>query len=1708
MGKQETREERNKRYNDFFGISQEELATKKRNQGSTLVPEGDIGYLAQDKIGKSKYDQDFMPGLDFFMEKNTSLAREMAANTIDENRAQLQPASEKWLHGAGRVLSKTGTEFAKGIGYLGGGVGAIFTGDIETMTNNAFVNVFQELEDSAKESLPVYTREAIENGGFWDQVWSPEFWATEGADGLGFLLSAFLTGGTVAGISKSAQIGTKVAQLINKGASIAGKIDEALITGVQTFVESAAETKGMVDELKHYWESRKNEDGTYTAEDGSVLNEKDVKELIGNSAISTLALNSLFLTVPNHIQTKYLFGKGDVPTGLLSKLDNATPEMAKEALSKIVPWRRAGSLAVQKGLKSAGAEAFQELSQFAIEDYENKKGKGVTNQDLISGLAEGFYEGITTIEGQKSMFLGAVLGLGPAAISTYRDRKKEIENTGGLLDLLSKSTAAMKSDITSIYNKNEDGSIKYDSKGRPEINQEKYAEIIDSNIEDLTIGQIYQAGKIQGNTHVAKKAISDMTLRHLYPYLNVEGGMDIWEQYLNAFSETIENDYKALGFKSKEDYTSFMKDIGSAASEAYVNVKEKGPAFYGISKKNAQYDNIDTETLNKELDKFISQVEYQSVRYKVFESQNNRKIEAINEEQSEIEKRFRKENPDSDKVIDGEYLILEALKKNIEKDNKILKENYQKLFDKKEQEKAFNSIVNEISKSKKNQEESSDETSEYGPNEDTRTEDEKFIDSFYDNLRTKGYDVNKGSEAGNDFGKGVVTLKDNNDNIYRVIKQFNKNTNTNDYQILNISNGHRQKFTLDLVKKLGFNSVDNILSKEEFKKWDNSRKIVEKNNRRLETIKEVISRHFENRKSKKTRIDSLKEELDNYRRELEIARELDPNMTIDSLTEDVITLESKKDLVEEEIKILQKDIQELNSTLGLLLETQSELMNAIQNEQEYSFGIKLLSLKEQIENNEFETNVKLVDESIEYNKELEKELLSTYFKINQSLNSLYERLSELSDIDNLFSNINSPTGLANKLKKNHPDLEINGTVIGDINRIQIKKLLKDPEIRRGLIERVRAEKAEIMPLYALTKNEMASVKKELKDVENELKRLLTNKVVATKYNKLKINYETLINKNNFSVEKQKVEELKNLKNNAHVQNLDLKPEEQDDTAIDEHIIKKNNPFSTSSQIWKAKRTSTGKYIVEKDKYGNNVLNDNYQQGARWDSVMADIPLTELDKYGVRFVNSSQLKELGVEPPSDIEGDIYAILHKNNKPYLHENELVFTGVPFTSTMFGEDWTSIDIERVPEYAPYLNKIIDDNNPVTYKGIEYTDVNDLKQRILEVLREEYESFRNKIVEKVNKGEIVKSKLKDISSGIPQYSKDKNNPKNVLDVESIVIPDSSTITKDNNSLMEVQPGRVYVKLKNGQLVRTLNNKILDLPENARKDMLNKIIKFISLAKFVENADFRQEFFFEGKNTKEKIPLIGDNKKAGILDHFINWGISKDKPVGIAIFPIDKNDLTKGYELRFKFNNKSHTININDLFDSTGNVKDYSDPSLMELVDFLENKYLNVNSTLLNKNNQSIKIPKSYNPKTQRITYDKVDSMQDYYMDNQYIYTNIKKQDKELDEIPQFVNRYVTYESNLVPELPEITEKVKAEPVEEKATTKSLKELKKEKTTEFFDNPPPEIYNEDDGSYFKGLMDNFDAKEFNEPESVKEDKEVCKTVKKPGANFKRRKKK
>ena len=1750
MGKVRSREEevlREIKYRDMFDENQTNDATQKRNQGPAptdqLVGENNVGFQQQGNLGTTKFDDKVIPGIDFFEEDDMGAANQLLGDVIAETRAQDQTKGEKALHGVGRMLAKVGTETMKGIGYIGGAIPALIAQDIDLMTNNFWVEQFQELEDASKEAMPVYVRDEVENGSLGRQIWSPEFWATDGADGVGFLLSAILSGGATSAITNSLKIGVGVAKMVGKGAKIANKVDNMLVTGTQTFLESAAETKGMVDGLKSHYEQYKQEDGTYLVPDPTnpegismTLTQEEVDSRIGSAGVETLAMNALFLWGPNALQTKYLFGKGDDMADMLKGVPKGSVKEMQEGLSKVKPWK---AFAVA-GPKSAGAEAFQELSQFAIEKYETKKGKGLSNKNFIEGLADGYIEGLTTIEGHKSMFLGAVLGIGPGAIGGYKKRKAEKKQAGSLLELMNNSSQKFVEGLSSVYQKNEDGSIKLDENKKPLLDK-KVFDLITSQGQDEITSKLYQEAKLNGDVASAKLALADMTIRNIYPYLQTAGGLELWKEHTKEISAIVDNDAIDLGFDSTKEYTEHLEKTALKAKAELRKVKDLGPAFFGINPSKLLETKIDKKAANEKLQQFIGNIEYNAVRLSTLQDNFREELRKTEKERAELEAVIPRDEEGN--ITHRDAMLephIEALNKKAEMLKDIITvqgESYNKLFNKEEQQKAFDAQVKE-------QEEANAETE---ADNIATAENRTFADEFRANLKEKGYTLIKdenGKES--DFATKSVILKDDNGDVYRIDNEWNRNTKTKNYFLNNLKTGEKTPLSVEALKDLGLDKPENVITRDEFAQYQQAKRIVETNRRKLLALNKLIGTHTKSHVNLKYNKKLLVEELAKYSEELNFWNE-NKNFDESDVAKEIVRLKEKIEEINKQIDNLESQKTDLQSSLKALRQLKTELEAHVQNKSgmNFSFSAKIDELENKLLEGDYELDEDALNESIDVIEEWLEPLYVIKEKMQNTVNKLLDALSPENRV--LFEG---------------------------------KDWAKMGEGR--LVDRYN-----LLSTYTVELGKLNAVKKEIKGLQKELNSLNRNKKLLVKYERLGIEIKNLLTRNNITKNKlTKTQTEKTLSRNQDKRGPSSPVEQTSKEGIQESSAKKHTPWSTVTAVFN---------INKKDDDGNFELSKNWEQAARWSKAMSAISLSDLGNNQVRFVNNDQLREItGKTPPVNTVDALYAVLYQNGEVYSDENGVIYTGVAHPETYFKDNFSSIDVNRLPEYKPYRDLPVTKENPAVYNNVEYTSKVELEAQMLKDVAKSYTEWRKDIVDRLSgtnsqqtsevelwntfvdtgkipqskvseiaskiikgetltdkelsmrtsyaeeiesilnhpsiqqsndveivdykgnkysvdflKGEITNLKtnsvlkwgvastvgdavfnlalsqqenntsqqsnsseiysgISDISKGFARRGTEKHKPKNVLTIASLTIPDKNTITKENNVEVDAEAGMVHAVMENGQVERLKNYSIGEM-ETGQDAYINKIIKFMGLFNHMYNQDFKSTFAFKGKGgkpSKSKMPLVSNSGKTGILNQFINWGYYDSSDYSISVHPMFDENGKKSSELEIVINQEGVAIKIplSSLKDKNGNYRLNGDPALTQLTDFLKTKFMNVSKKDLNNPNgmNSFWMPKGWefqkNAKGEKLedlppilTYDKYDSYNDYVLENS-LYSDVQEYDESTDEIPTFVNQYITFDEETTPNLPEYTQEEAPAEVKPKKKSKKARKVDSEFETDFGD--------------------------------------------------------
>lgn len=189
------------RYFESLGLSRSIPEFKMRR--ATALIESPVQEVGTVGLGDSTFDEDI-----------TSLTQlEDLANT----RGELQPWYSQIGAGIGKGVVLAGTTFLDGT--VGTVVGAINMADAaakgnsssEVMAafwNNPFARAMKEVNDWSEEAMPNYMtneeRQNQENGEWYKNIWTANWWGNSFIKNLGFTAGAFATGNLVSGALKNA----------------------------------------------------------------------------------------------------------------------------------------------------------------------------------------------------------------------------------------------------------------------------------------------------------------------------------------------------------------------------------------------------------------------------------------------------------------------------------------------------------------------------------------------------------------------------------------------------------------------------------------------------------------------------------------------------------------------------------------------------------------------------------------------------------------------------------------------------------------------------------------------------------------------------------------------------------------------------------------------------------------------------------------------------------------------------------------------------------------------------------------------------------------------------------------------------------------------------------------------------------------------------------------------------------------------------------------------------------------------------------------------------------------------------------------------------------------------------------------------------------------------------------------------------------------
>lgn len=553
--------------------------------------------------GKSWFSEDFTFGID---DKEAVFYR--TPEQVELEQEYYQSVPEKLGAGALRTVNKFASEIAKMPGYVGGLTEAAFTdASLGESLDNWWVNGVQEWENYANnELLKVYTPQSVKEGGLWDNLSSASFWATEGADGVGFLASMLVPGNAL----KLLKLGQRGVNLFNAGNAYlrtakglskgltktgalryAAQADKLGMRAARNFDDFTAATVNAT--LEASAEAKESFDNTLDAvvsnymevngiQDPSEIDEKTMMDLrlqAGQVSADVFKFNMAILMVPNLMDQRALFGAFDSRKSALGKLfskegilqDFSAKTLKQQSLdylgSGIKGLAKEGFF--EEGMQFTGAEYFKDQAMLS-EDEQDK-----TYYQKLGGLVDSYIENLGSIDMQKSIALGGILGGGMSVVGQIKDNRYQNKYGSILHAQLKNNLIDRMKGVADVFEKDDNGKIIIE-KGTPKINQEKFQELLSQPENKMMLNKLADIAALSGDKEDYNLIQSILDYNYFQPFFEQgQEGVQILKNHIT--SELSKSELE------KQDVEELLGLTGSATqAQRMSNLLQRVDEYYEL----------------------------------------------------------------------------------------------------------------------------------------------------------------------------------------------------------------------------------------------------------------------------------------------------------------------------------------------------------------------------------------------------------------------------------------------------------------------------------------------------------------------------------------------------------------------------------------------------------------------------------------------------------------------------------------------------------------------------------------------------------------------------------------------------------------------------------------------------------------------------------------------------------------------------------------------------------------------------------------------------------------------------------------------------------------------------------------------------------------------------------------------------------------------
>lgn len=665
-------------YDDAFKAYQAIINPSIKKQGFASIGKQSasefMGYNTN--IGQSKYDEN--------LSWNAEIDEEDITGSLNEHRARSQSGLTQMAALPLRAATKAATEMLKLVPVVYG-VGKAMFEDNETSTlddifNNEGVKALDELNEKINtDLLPVYAKKSVTEGNLWDNISSTSFWATEGADGIGFMASMFAPGmilqklalgskliGGLSKIGKGARMAESAEGSVNvlKGLGWSGRaIDSKVAVLANSLLEAGSEAKGVGDDLQ----GKHDDIVSGFMKKGMSKEEAEAlfKEQRDNAMKGDFFTQLPMLLGTGSIMHKAIFGK------VADKVEKTVEQTLKQ---------RAGSTVTQWGKAFLSEGLIEEGGQSALENYFTKsasKGllKGHIYDDVNLGdLTKEYINTVSSTDGLKAVLLGGVMGGPFMSMEARKEHLHGLKNTNYILNNVNSAIDDYnKISENDIYLKDPSDPSKYiyekDSEGHDtttkKIDRAKALEVAKAYRNTEADDLLYDEAVKNDDTDLQKFIQNRSILKLIAPAVqNGELGLKILKEQLDSYSKLTDIESRDKDSRGKENIRNFTESILNKAT----HLQEQNEKFKDFA--NDVIDFKDERSTKETSEDFINHLNSKYIEVKSLQYDVENELKSLNQKRDNILEELG---------LDKSLNIEDELSTNKEKDSALLKATNDKI---------------------------------------------------------------------------------------------------------------------------------------------------------------------------------------------------------------------------------------------------------------------------------------------------------------------------------------------------------------------------------------------------------------------------------------------------------------------------------------------------------------------------------------------------------------------------------------------------------------------------------------------------------------------------------------------------------------------------------------------------------------------------------------------------------------------------------------------------------------------------------------------------------------------------------------------------------------------------------------------------------------------------------------------------------------------